>query len=53
MVGVLDLSFPAPVMVSAPTVTTRAATAESMILSMGLPHSVGACVCNRYALPSL
>ena len=40
MVGVLDLSSPAPVMVSAPTVTTRAATTESMILIIGLPLSV-------------
>jgi hypothetical protein len=37
MVGVLDLSSPAPVMVSAPTVTTKAATTEIMILIMRSP----------------
>jgi ATP dependent DNA ligase domain len=51
MVGVLELSSPAPVMVRAPIVTARAATTESMILSIGLPHSVGACGVN--AMPCL
>jgi len=55
MVGVPDLSSPAPVIVSAPTVTTRAATTESIILIIGLPLSVvepGPCiiVCLAFAV---
>ena len=44
------LSSPTPVVVSAPTVTTRATTMERMILVIGLPHLLGR---KRYALSSL